>query len=244
LKKIMNCTINDFEYLIFRGRSLYGEAGGGKNRAAAFLFPYLEAVDSEIERDDRIAHVADAFLLETEAVRKDYSKWKGKGHWRNVPQEERTGASDQPIRMNAELFLLTVVAVNMTLYPEFRAALEIKEIDDPAAKELFVAMEECFVHDENDIDSLLARISGQQLKNFIASRGASQEFRGDGDRDPHRLMEDGINEIRKKRLRKRLLEIGAEMRNSERNQDGAVDIDELLAEKKFIDSQIRKLEGR
>jgi DNA primase len=249
LKKIMNCTINDFEYLISRGRSQYGQAGGGKNRAAAFLFPYLEALDSEIERDDRIALTADAFLLEPGAVRKDYSKWKG-GHRRQEVQEAQSDASQQPVRMNAELFLLTVVAVNMTLYPEFRAALEIKEIDDPAAKELFIAMEECFIHEESGIDSLLARIKGEPLKNFIASRGASQEFKGGPGRDPHRLMEDGINEIRKKKLRKRLLEIGAEMRISERNSAAngddttGADIDELLAEKKFIDSQMRKLEGR
>jgi hypothetical protein len=56
-------------------------------------------------------------------------------------------------------------------------------------------------------------------------------------------MEDGIKKVRIKRLRKRVVEIGAEMRDSERS--GAEDgLDELLAEKKSIDSQIRKLEGR
>jgi len=148
--------------------------------------------------------------------------------------------------MNAELFLLTVVAVNMKLYPDFRAALEIKEIDDPAAKELFIAMEECFVHDENDIDSLLVRIKDESLKNFIAGRGASAEFAGGPGRDPRRLMEDGINEIRKKRLRKRLVEINAEMRNNERfaGDTGGENINELLMEKKFIDSQMRELDSR
>jgi hypothetical protein len=57
-------------------------------------------------------------------------------------------------------------------------------------------------------------------------------------------MEDGIKEIRKKRLRKRLTEIGAEIRNFERKQDENINIDDLLEEKKNIDSQIRKLEGR
>ena len=241
LKKIMNCTINDFEYLIFRGRSQYIAAGSGKNRAAEFLFPYLAALDSEIERDDCIALAADSFGVDRIAVQKDYSRWKTGGNSRqDVHGKQPDALEGRQIRMNAELFLLTVVSVNMQLYPEFRAALEIKEIDDPAAKELFIAMEECFTHDESGIDSLLARVKDEQLKNFIAGRGASEEFKGG---DPRRLMEDGINEIRKKRLRKRLVEIGAQMRNSERT---AVDgyIDELLAEKKFIDSQMRKLEGR
>jgi DNA primase len=244
LKKVLNCTINDFEYLISRGRSLYEKGRGGKNRVAEFLFPYLGALDSEVERDDCIAMIADAFTVERSAVQTDYSKWRTGGRSRQDVHEKPQGAlTGQPIRMNTELFLLTVAAVNMQLYPEFRAELEIKEIDDPAAKELFIAMEECFIHDESDIDSLLARIKDEELKKFIAYRGTSPEFKGGSAGDPRRLMEDGINEIRKKRLRKRLLEIGAEMRESERASDGDY-IDELLAEKKSIDSQMRKLEGR
>jgi len=242
LKKNLNYTINDIEYLISRGRSQYETARGGKNRAAQFLFPYLGALDSEIERDDCIALIADTFGVQRGAVQTDYSKWRTGGHSRQREPEKTDVLTGRPIRMNAELFLLTVVSVNMQLYPEFRAELEIKEIDDPAAKELFIAMEECFIHDECDIESLLGRIKDEELKKFIAHRGTSPEFKGGSENDPRRLMEDGINEIRKKRLRKRLLEIGAEMRENERSSDG--DIDELLAEKKFIDSQMRKLKGR
>jgi DNA primase len=244
LKKIMNYTINDFEYLVSRGRLQYIAADGDINRAAEFMFPYLEALDSEIDRDDSITRVADIFKIERNAVQKDYSQWKAAGHSRNVQERKAEALSKLQIRRNAELSLLTVVAVNMELYPEFRTALEIKEIDDRAAKELFIAMEECFTHDESGVDSLLARIKDENLRNFIAERGISEEFKGNSSGSPRRIMEDGINKIRKKRLEKRLTEINGEMRESERTPGGVVNIDELLAEKKFIDSQIRKLEGR
>jgi DNA primase len=120
--------------------------------------------------------------------------------------------------------------------------LEIKEIDDPAAKELFIALEECFIHDESGIDSLLARIQDESIKAFLVSKGSSPEFRSLGD-EPRRLMNDGINEIKKKKLRKRLTEIGAELREIERNEND-MGIDELLEEKKNIDLQIKKLEGK
>ncbi|MCL2242886.1 MAG: DNA primase [Treponema sp.] len=248
LKKIMDCTINDFEYLIFRGKSQFKSAGSAKNRAVEFLFPYLDALNSEIERGDCTAIIADAFGVERDAVQKDYSRWK-KGTRQEIFEKQINVSSGPftgrgPVRMNAELFLLTVVSVNMKLYPDFRAALEIKEIDDPDAKELFIALEECFVHDESDIDSLLSRITNEPLKNFIASRGSSAEFSGGPGREPRRLMEDGITEIRKKRLRKRLTEISAEMRISERySDDDSEYINELLAEKKYIDSQMRELDS-
>jgi len=243
LKKVLKNTINDFEYLISCGKSLYKASGSGKNRAAEYLFPYLEALGSEIERDECMALLADAFRVDRGAVQEDYNKRKtGSYSSRYETPARQDSQALAPIRMNSELFLLTVVAANMFLYSEFRAALEIKEIDDPAAKELFIAMEECFVHDESGIDFLLKRINDEQLRNFMSGRGTSPEFTGVDSRDPRRLMEDGINEIRKKRLRKRLAEISYEMRSNER-ADGEY-IDELLAEKKDLDSQMRKLEGR
>jgi len=240
LKKIVNCTINDFEYLILRGKLQYIASTGDINKAAEFMFPYLDALDSEVDRSDNITRVADIFKIERSAVQKDYSHWKAGGTKRDLHESNVSVKPKLQIRRNDELSLLTSVAVNMELYPEFRSALEIKEIEDKCAKELFIAMEECFSHDESGIDYLLARINDEDLRNYVADRGTSGEFKG----DPRRFMEDGINKIRKKKLEKRLLEINAQMRESERKNENVVNIDELLAEKIFIDSQIRKLEGR
>ena len=251
LNKIMNYTINDFEYLISLGASLVaGE--GGISRATEFLFPFLDALDSEVERNDCIARIADAVRTEQNAVQKDYTVWKREGYSsrQTVDRKPPNAFTEPAVVRNAELNLLTVAAVNMELYTEFRSAVEIKEIDDRFAKELFVALEECYQHGENGIDFLLARIRNEPLKNFIVSHGDSPEFK----KDARRQMEDGINKvIVEKRLKKRLTEIGAEIRNIERNNsmgidehltDGHLLIDELLSEKKAIDLQIRKLEGR
>jgi len=262
LKKILKFVITDFEYLIYRGKLQYAAADGEINRAASFMFPYLDSLASEVDRDDSITRIADIFKIERAAVQKDYSEWKLSQT--RFPREKRQGADftsseqglhnqdlqkqnmhkqglhKQSLQRNAELSLLTVVAVNMELYTEFRAALEIKEIEDKAAKEIFFALEECFMHDENGIDSLLSRIKDENLRNFVAERGTSGEYNGNIAR---RLMEDGIKKIKKKKYEKRLLQIRAEMREIERKNEGADLnlIDELLEEKKFIDDQIRKL---
>ncbi|MDR2433202.1 MAG: DNA primase [Treponema sp.] len=247
LKKNMQCIITDFEYLISRGRSLYGmSAPEGKNRALALLFPYLEALDSEIERDDCIGTAADAFGVDREAVQKDYNRRRAGGRTGDKAVREEVSDNERPVRMNDELFLFTVVSVNQHLYPEIRKALEIREIEDPVAKELFVALEECFIHEESGIDLLLSRISSAPLRNFIVERGSSPEFRGDSKRDPRRLMEDGIKRIKEKSLRRRLAAISAELRMGERNAGLAAgsDLEDLLAEKMFIDAEIRRLERR
>jgi hypothetical protein len=58
-------------------------------------------------------------------------------------------------------------------------------------------------------------------------------------------MEDGIKRVKGKRLRRRLSEIGAELRLLERNSDIGAEgkTQELIAEKMYLDAEIRKLEG-
>jgi len=232
LKKKMKFIINDFEYLISQNQS-------GVN-SVSFMFQYLEALDSEVERSDSISRIADIYRIERNAVQKDYLQWKSAGGSRVSSDKQESQKVDLQIRRNSDLSLLTVVALNMELYSEFRSAMEIKEIEDPAAKELFIVLEECFKYDETGLDALLLRINDNALRNYISDKAVSGEFKV----NVHRFMEDGINKIRRKRLDKRLTEINALMRESERNGEDIVNIDELLAEKKSIDSQIRKLEGR
>jgi len=240
LKNILKFTINDFEYLIFRGRLQNTAADGNlnRNKAVEFMFPYLDSLDSEIDRDDCITRIADIYKIERDAVKKDYSQKKS-GAYRELDENEVTERLELKIKRNDELSLLTNIAVNTELYIDFRKAIEISEIDDMAAKEIFIALEECFKHDETGTDLLLARITDEHLRNYVADRGTSGEYKGDA----RRFMEDGIKKIKIKRLEKRITEINAQMREDERKSFDFIDIDELLAEKKYIDSQILKLKG-
>ena len=249
LNKRMKCIINDFDYLILRGRALHNiSMPQGKRAALAFLFPYLEVLDSEIERNDCIGAAADAFGADREAFQKDYNSRQKSGN----KKSETTEKGETNVRMNDELFLLIVAAVNPVLYPELRRSLEIREIEDPSAKELFVALEECFINDETGMETLLGRIGSEALRTFIARHVTSPEFREDRETgrrvaaDPSRLLNDGIRRIKKKRLKSRLAEIVAELRSGERNPDyvNGETLEELIGEKMRIDAEIRKLEGR
>jgi DNA primase len=247
LQKSMKCFINDFEYLLDRGRSLYDiSTPDGKAKAIAFLFPYLETLDSDVSRDDCFGAAADAFGTERAAVQKDYARRRPgtsrNGGRNDEKPQEGFSQNEKPLVMNDELFLLAVAAVNFHRYPQFRAALTMNEIEDPAAKELFVALEECFVNDESGIDTLLERISSPVLRSFIAGKGVSGEFAVNSEK----LIADGIRRVKAKRLHRRVNEIVSEMRrikHEERNISGR-DMNDLLTEKMYIDTELRQLEGK
>jgi DNA primase len=245
LQERMKGVIIDFEYLVSRSKFLYDVSGAeGKARAVAFMFPYIETLESEVSRDSCIAAVADAFGADRAAVLNDYSR-RHTGEKRYAERGGSAGAvqTEKPVRMNDELYLLTVVSVNVHLYPRFRNAISMKEIEDPAAKELFIALEECYIHGETGVDDLLSRISSQALRNYVVEKGTSREFAG----DPGRLIEDGIKKVKQRRLRRRLSEITAELHNLENaasiDQGGFRKdslLEELLVEKMHIDAELHR----
>ncbi|MDR2796993.1 MAG: DNA primase [Treponema sp.] len=239
LQKTAKNVIIDLEYLIIRSRSFFDLSGSeGKTKACAFMFPYLASLDSEVSRGASIDQMADAFGVDRMAVFHDYTSHVNSTQRyvsRRGKEEEdpQTGGS---IRMNDELYLLIAVSVHYRLYPKLRASLLIKEIEDPFAKELFIALEECFIYDESGMDALLSRISREGLRNFVIKQAASREFSS----NPDQLVSDGIKRVKQRRLEKRLYEIVMELRLA---ASGTADVhpEELLAEKMHIDAELRRM---
>ncbi len=255
LKNFVKSVIIDFDYLVARSIALYDtQTPEGKSKAASFLFPYLETLDSDLVRDEIIGRLAAALRADREAVRNDYhNRRTGFGSSRSDSGSRPYGKNasielfhtpvssiNGDVKLNEELFLLATLAVHDGLYPQFRARLSIKEIEDPAAKDLFIALEECFVHDESGLDALLPRIASENVRKFIVKHGASNEFSA----NPEQIVSDGIKRIKQKRIERRLAKIVTELRLLE-GESGSYRVDavkeELLNEKMHIDAELRKL---
>ena len=148
--------------------------------------------------------------------------------------------------MNDELLLLLVVAVDYissqrdALFLKLRKELEISNIDDLYAKELFIALEECIRYGETGSHELLARISTAELKRIITEKSASGEFSYNSEK----LVDDGIRKIRLKDLEKRQNEIIIKLRGLKNNapenetEDNGLKVRELLEEKMRIDEEL------
>jgi DNA primase len=243
LQKSIKCYISDFEYLIARAKSLYDTSSSeGKARAVSFIFPFIQILDSEVSKDTFIDAAADAFGASRQSVKNDlrHIASGNPGEGRPQPRKE-----EQPrqIRMNDELFVLMVVAVNdmkagnQKLYPEFRKSLRIDEIDDVSAKELFIALEESYTNDEAGVDQFLDRIKRNEVRDFFLKRGSSEEFTI----NPEKLLDDGVRKITRRRLERQLDDIVIKLRGLKKNAAAGEEADDLLTEKMRIDENLRKL---
>ncbi len=235
LQKSVKYITTDFEYLLNRSRSLFDLASSdGKAEAAAFLFPFLETIDSEIARDAAIETIADRFLIERSAVKYDFGN-------RNMPKrtsaKETASNSSGPIRINEELYLLIAVFIHNDFYKKFRSTLSIEEVEDPRAKEIFIALEEWYRNDSMGFDDLLARIENEELKRFILEKSASGVFSV----NPAQIISDGIKRMKVRRLERRSKEIDILLRSAKNDVSGNDVENGLMTEKIHINDELLRL---
>jgi DNA primase len=236
LQKAIECYINDFDYLLERARNRFAISDSeGKAKATAFMFPFLETLDSEVSRDACVGAIADAFGVDRVAVANDFAARSDPKRGKLADEPARTRAD---VKMNDELFLLLAVVVNRGLYKKLRTSLTPEDIDDQRAKELFVVLEECYRNESEDLDGLLTAITDEDLRAFVLARSASDAFTV----NPDRIVMDGISRIKQKSLERRRAELLIRIRTAKgAGPDASKVLEDLLTEKMHIDAEFSRL---
>jgi DNA primase len=208
----------------------------GREGVRDFLFPFVAAVSSQLRADGYLSLIAESLDAEPLAVRRDFAAWraKEKDRSRGRPRSEAEDRTPLP----GDLFLMLAVAANRGLFPLVRnGGVSISELDDDRARALYVALEESFRAEETGLDSLCARIESAELRDLVIRKAASGEF----DLNQEKLVRDGVRRVRQRELRKRIDQLGAEMRRVDRESPDAMRMRELLAEKMHLDDELAKL---
>jgi DNA primase len=203
-----------------------------------------------------LADIADLFGVERQAVFADYRRGPQNEVPAVLPGTTGGDVREKPLRMNDELYLLTAVLVNRWLYPKLRSSLSIEELENPGAKELFIVLEEWFRNRNTDGEDrsqaippdLLSRINGDALRNFVIEQGIKGAFSA----NPELLVQDGIRQIKIKRLERRQGEIVMELRKRKTGYEGfnaslstslSTSPEDFLTEKVHIDAELLRLRG-
>jgi DNA primase len=242
LKESVKCSIIDLDFVISRSRALKKE----KSQAVAFLFPYLDALDSEVTRDASIGVIADSFGVERRAVWDDYQQKKGRAPGeRLVASPEKAGG--RRFRAGDELYLLAGVFVNPDFFTTLRKTLSLEDLEDGNARELYIVLEEWYRRAgafpaEDSVKSganpgaladLLEMVQEGDLRDFIIRQGASGAFE-----NIEKFLNDGMLRVKSKVLERRRREIIRELRNPALE---ALRQGDLLAEKIHIDAELNGL---
>jgi DNA primase len=240
LKSLLECSIIDLDYLVMTAGMRFdlGEPEG-KTRAAAFVFPYIEVLESDIQRESTINRLSAAFGISEKALLSDYQNRKQPRPVTIAPGAEVTERPKaKNIRKNAELRAVLAVAANTGFFPLMRANLSSDDLEDPVAKGLFIVLEECYRTAATSYDGILSRCPDDTMRALITDTVVNGEFT----ENAQKTVEDSIMLVKRNVLEKRKTKLLTRMnmlRGSSPEEVRA--ISDMMAEKKRIDEELSKL---
>lgn len=239
LKKVLNYSINSFQYFFKQALSRYQTTTPeGKVGVVKFITPLLFKVQSEVKRDAYITLLAEALELSPQAIKQDLIKIRGpKGLAINRNNLQPTSPK---LQFSDEFYLMQAVALNFSFFGELRKWIKIDDLEDNLAKELYLTMENCFRSDLNTLQHLLERIDNNIIKNVLIEKACSDEF----SLNPEKLITDSIRRLRHKILERKKRLLIQELRQAEKNKAHEDTIRELQLEIMYLDDELNKLKAR
>lgn len=208
----------------------------GKTKAALAFFPYIDALNSDIQKESCLVQMAQVFNLNIEAVKRDFTH-------RDIAQKRIEQYSNQSkdfgknIKPTAELRAVLAVIANLETFELMRASLTADDFEDSAARDLFIILEECYREDTVVYSSVLAKCGNEYLKNLVAKVVTSGEYAA----NPRQMVEDSIRRIKRNSLeRKRQHVVNRIRRITGNTLDDRKLLDDLLSEKMNIDFELNQ----
>jgi len=254
LQKTGDFTINGDDFLVRRARELF-DIGTveGKAKAAAFLYPYADALDSELKRSAFLEFASREFGANPLSIRTDYEAAKRAGAARDQRRaaagrgEERAEAPAGRVARTTDLVFMAAVVLDAARFPDVRSKVSPEDLDDFRARDLYIALEEGFRADELGADSILGRIEDEAARRFVMEGAATGEF----SLNSERLIADGIQTVRRRSLerrRERLLSRMAPLGASQADIRGGAalegaSLNDLLYEKMHLDAELESMKG-
>ncbi|MFP4363848.1 MAG: DNA primase [Spirochaetia bacterium] len=239
LKKYVKYSINSFKFLVnsLIERYNYREPGG-RQAILQSVFPYIDIVNSEVRKESFFQELADALMVEQRSIILDYySRGKKNNTHDSINKREK---EERAVTMTPELFLMTAVTANKSLFSFVRSIINSDDLSDENAIEVYCALEECYRNEEESIDSLFARMDNKSVVEFIQGKMSSEEF----SQNPEKLVKDSVNRLKEKSLKKKQQDLIAKIKKLEKSNQDNDEYKDLVLEKMYLDNELKKLEGR
>ena len=251
LKTVAELGINTLEYLL---QKIVPTATVSDPRSASFVlqqvFPYIRSMTSEVRREQGFVQLADSLGVDVEAVRRDYKQ--GFGVAKARPKTSSSGAGDAVgprstrtgTHVSHDLYLMLAVASHRELYSFVRAEITTDDLEDEAAVELFIALEDAYRHNETSTEAFLERIENSTLRDLTVHRFSSGEF----DENSEQVVRDSVHRVKMRSLEAKRSRIEAKLRHLSRTgapesqRDGHEDeLRRLLEDKIYLDGELLRL---
>ena len=240
LTRMAKNTINSGLFLLTRASQLFDiSTMEGKAKAVAFLFPFLDAMDSDVRRQEYMKEIARTLGVSAHAVEMDYAKAKASGsyHQRDSANPSVPMGSSGSARTADLVFIAAVILSNNPFLPSV-LQLDSEDIEDARAKDLIAALKEAEKEGIRDIEGILSFCPDDAAVRFVHEIDASGEL----SEGLEKIIEDGLARKRKKALEKErsrlVASLQAKCADEDRMQEKSI-LEKIMR----IDEELKKTGG-
>ena len=235
LTNAVSNAILDSDFLLSKLGSEYSvDTPEGKTKASLAFFTYVDALQSDIQKESCLEQLCQAFNLKPEAVKRDFLN-REKAHERLNNRQPSASSQPQKIKLTAELRSVLAVMADLDKYKMMRAELSADDFEDFSAKQLFTILEECFKDNSLSLTGVLNRCEDGRLADLITSVVSLGEYRD----NTGNAVQDSIRMIKRRSLERRRNVLMERLRHlSPVTADDKEQLREILREKMEIDRKL------
>jgi DNA primase len=206
----------------------------GRSRVCGDLFPLCAAADSRVRQESWLDMIADAIEVDRDAVRRDFRDSRAR---QPAPRDARRQASEEKRAVGPELFLMIAAALNRGAFEEVRRrGVGADDLDDAAARDLFLALEESYRAGDSSLAAVLSRLADEGLRTILREKASTDEFA----MNPLRIVADGTRRIRLRSFERSRDRKIAELRRAQGKEDPRV-LSEIQGEIAYLVGEIENL---
>ncbi|MBR5934415.1 MAG: DNA primase [Treponema sp.] len=173
----VNSAILDNDFLLSKLKVKYPKMDAeDKIKAALEFFPYVDSLNSDIQKDSTLEQFAQVFNTKLEAVKRDFVNRERSRSRIEVNKTANGAPVIQDIKLNAELRTILAVISNLEQFNLLHEQLNVNDFEDPLAKQLFIVLEECHREEDISIQAILNHCQEEEVQRMITRVIASREF--------------------------------------------------------------------
>ncbi|MBQ4378439.1 MAG: DNA primase [Treponema sp.] len=236
----VNNAILDSDYLLsFLSQKYQKDTPEGKSRFALEFFPYIDALQTDIQKESSLELLGRTLNISLEAVKKDFNNREDvKKRAQNAPGKGQGTVQPQVI-VNAEFRALLAVLSDTNQFELMQSRLTDDDFENPSAKVLFSILKECYNSGDLSFVSVLSHCNNDGIKQKITesvSRGEFSQYTAEAVQESIDWLETQSLERKKKSIVQQISSLQGQL-SLPANQESMA---KLIEEKKLIDERINR----
>ena len=232
-------AILDSDYLLNKvGKKYPVDTPEGKTKAALEFFTYIDALQSDIQRESCLEQLAQVFNLKPEAVKRDFLN-RNQARERITIRQNNNQVNEEQINLDAELRGLIAVTADLDQFKTLRSSLNEEDFKNPNAQKLFRIIEDCYQKGALSIPDIIESCSGTGYAKYITDALSSNVYQK---QNCSAYIQDTIKFVKKNKIDEQREALIKRIRDFVIvTDDDRIQMNNLLTQKMELDKQAQLL---